>query len=54
MEVPKGKSLRSYLKQAKMSFLFPFFWKVSQQEGKTGPAWRGLIAVRWGGGGESV
>jgi hypothetical protein len=43
MEVSQGNVLGSYLKQAKMSFLFPFFCKIREQEGETGPAgWRGV------------
>jgi hypothetical protein len=38
MEVPQGNSLCSYLKQAKMSFFFPFFCKIGEQEGRMGPA----------------
>jgi hypothetical protein len=36
MEVPQGNSLCSYLKEVKMSFLFPFFCKIREQEGGTG------------------
>jgi hypothetical protein len=40
------------LKQAKMSFfLFFFFYKIGEQEGKTGGG-RVLVPVGWGGGGE--
>jgi hypothetical protein len=39
MEVPQGDSLCSYLEQAKMSFLFPFFYKIKEQKVGTGPAW---------------
>jgi hypothetical protein len=38
MEMSQGNSLRSYLKQTKM----PLF-KNREQEGKTGPVWRGRI-----------
>jgi hypothetical protein len=38
MEVPQGNSLCSYLKLAKMSFIFPFFCKIGEQEGGIGPA----------------
>jgi hypothetical protein len=41
MEISQGNSLCSYLylKQAKMSFIFYFFfYKIRQQEGRTGPA----------------
>jgi hypothetical protein len=44
------KSLCSALKQAKMSFLFPFFYKIGEQEGGTGPTW----GVDNNGGGEKV
>jgi hypothetical protein len=36
MEVLQGKCLRSDLKQAKTSFLFPFFCKIREQEGRAG------------------
>jgi hypothetical protein len=39
MEVPQGNSPCNYLKKEKMSFLFPFFYKVGEQEGRIGPAW---------------
>jgi hypothetical protein len=42
MEMSKGNSLYSYLKQTKMSF---FFHKTGEQEGKTGPALGGLVPV---------
>jgi hypothetical protein len=42
MEVPHGNSLCSYLKQAKMSFLFLFFCKIGEQEGETGSAREGV------------
>jgi hypothetical protein len=32
------------LKQAKMSFLFPFFSKIREQEGRTDTAW---LRVGW-------
>jgi hypothetical protein len=50
MEVPQGNSLCSYPKQAKMSFLFPFFCKVREQEGGTGSFW----GVNTSGKGEKV
>jgi hypothetical protein len=34
IEVPQGNSLCSYLKQAKMSFLFSPFCKIGEQEGR--------------------
>jgi hypothetical protein len=40
MEMSQGNSLHSYLKQTKMSFFF-FFYKIREQEGGTGPVWRG-------------
>jgi hypothetical protein len=53
MEGPQGNSLCSYLKQARMSFFF--FYKIGEQEGKTGPAGGGrLVPVSAGGGGERV
>jgi hypothetical protein len=39
MEVPQGNSQGSYLKQAKMSF-FSFFFKIGEQEGGKGTAWK--------------
>jgi hypothetical protein len=52
MEVSQGNSLCSYLKQAKMSFLFPFLYKLGEQEGKTSPAWGEVDTsgrgMRWG------
>jgi hypothetical protein len=55
MEVTQGNSLCSYLKQAKMSFLFSLFYKIREQEGETGSAWgRTVIAVGGGGSGERV
>jgi hypothetical protein len=57
MEVPKGISLYSYLKPAKMtlsSFLF-FLYKIGEQEGRTGPAWEGCwYQWEWGRGEERV
>jgi hypothetical protein len=41
MEVLQGNSLCSYLKQAIMSFIFPLFCKIGEQEGGTDPAWGG-------------
>jgi hypothetical protein len=41
MEVPQGNVLCSYLKQTKLSFLFPFFCKIGELEDSTGPAWEG-------------
>jgi hypothetical protein len=40
MEMSQGNSLCSYLKQTKMLF-FSFFYKIREQQGVTGPAWRG-------------
>jgi hypothetical protein len=37
MEVPQGNFLNSYPKQVKMSFFF--FYKIRQQEGRTGSVW---------------
>jgi hypothetical protein len=37
MEVPQENSLCSYLKEAKLSFLF--FYKIREQENTTDPAW---------------
>jgi hypothetical protein len=37
MEMSQGNSLCNYLKQTKMSFFF--FYKIGEQEGRTGPAW---------------
>jgi hypothetical protein len=53
MEVPQGKSLCSYLKQATMSFFF--IHKIREQVGKTSPAWEGG-SYQWEGrgGGERV
>jgi hypothetical protein len=53
MEVPQGKSLRSHLKQAKMSF---FFYKIREQASRTGPTWAGGDWYLWEerGGGKSV
>jgi hypothetical protein len=53
MEVLQGNSVCSYLKQAKMSFLFPFFCKIRKQEGGIGPAEGGVLIPgrrgrRWG------
>jgi hypothetical protein len=48
MEVPQENSLCSYLKQAKMSFLFSFFCKIREQEGGTGSACRVDISGRGG------
>jgi hypothetical protein len=45
MEVPQGNSLYSYLKQVKMSFIFPFFCKIGNQEGRTSPAWGKRIPI---------
>jgi hypothetical protein len=42
MEISQGNSLYSYLKETKMSF---FFNKIREQEGRTGPAWRGVVSV---------
>jgi hypothetical protein len=41
MEVPKGNSLCSYIKQAKTSFFFFFFsyTKIRKPEGRTGLTW---------------
>jgi hypothetical protein len=50
MEAPQGNSLCSYLKQAKISFFF--FYKIGEQEGRTGHAWEGLVPVGGGGGGK--
>jgi hypothetical protein len=41
MEMPQGNSLCSYLKQAKISFLFSIFCKIGEQEGEKGPDWWG-------------
>jgi hypothetical protein len=39
MEISQGKSLWSYLKQAKMSFFFLFFiYRFGEQESRTGSA----------------
>jgi hypothetical protein len=38
MEMSQGNSLGSYLKQTKISF-FPLFYKIGEQEGRTGPVW---------------
>jgi hypothetical protein len=40
MKVPEEKSPCSYLKQAKMSFFFSSY-EIGEQEGRTGPAWKG-------------
>jgi hypothetical protein len=45
MDVPQRKSLCSYLKQAKMSFPFSDFWDTREQEGCTGPVWKGCVRV---------
>jgi hypothetical protein len=52
MEVPQGNSLCSYLKEVKMSFLFPFFCKIREQEGGTGLVSGGVVDTR--GKGEKV
>jgi hypothetical protein len=53
MEMSQGNSLCSYLKQTKMSIFF--FYKIREQEGRTGPVWR-LVPVgrrnMWGKEGE--
>jgi hypothetical protein len=54
MEVPQGNSLSSYLKQAKMSFLFPFFCEIREQEGGTGSALGAGLDTIGGGGGERL
>jgi hypothetical protein len=38
MELSQGNSLCSYLKQAKVSIFSFSFYKISEQEGRTGPA----------------
>jgi hypothetical protein len=52
METSQGNSLYSYLKQTKMSF-FLFFYKIKEQEGRTGTVW-GLVPVVGGRYGERV
>jgi hypothetical protein len=47
MEVQQRNSLCSYLKQAKMSFLFPFFCKTGEQEGCKSPAVVGGAGGCW-------
>jgi hypothetical protein len=39
MEVPKKTLYVTPLNQQKCPFLFPFFCKIGDQEGGTGPAW---------------
>jgi hypothetical protein len=38
MEMPQGNSLYSYLKKQKYRFFF--FYRIRDQEGRTGPIWR--------------
>jgi hypothetical protein len=45
-------SLGSYLKQTKISYFF--FYKIREQEGRTGPVWEVGTSGRRGGGGERV
>jgi hypothetical protein len=46
MEMAQEDSLCSYLKQAKMSFCFSFFfYKIREQEGRTGCAWDVCVCV---------
>jgi hypothetical protein len=42
----QGNSLYSYLKQTKMSFFF--FYRIKEQEGRTGPVWG--VWYQWEGG----
>jgi hypothetical protein len=52
MEMSQRNSLCSYLKQTKM--LLFFFYKIQEQEVRTGHAWVGLVTVGVGGGGEKA
>jgi hypothetical protein len=52
MEMSHGNSLFSYLKQTKMSFFF--FYKIGEQEERTGPVRGGWYQWEGGGCGERV
>jgi hypothetical protein len=41
MEMSQGNALCNYLKQTKMSVFF--FYKIREQEGRTGPVWGGGV-----------
>jgi hypothetical protein len=54
MELSQGNSLCSYLylKQAKISLVFFFFYKIGEQEGRQILPKGGWYQWYWGGGGE--
>jgi hypothetical protein len=57
MEMSQGNSLYSYFKEAKMSFFPLFFYKIGDQESKTGrTCGREQVGIsgRWEEGGKSV
>jgi hypothetical protein len=46
MEMSQGNSLYSYLKQTKN--VFCFFYKMGEQEGRTGPVWGQVVGKGYG------
>jgi hypothetical protein len=53
MELHKGSPCGA-LKQAKMSLFHFFLYKIEEQEGRTGPAWKGKYQGERRGGGKMV
>jgi hypothetical protein len=45
IEMSQGNSLYNILKQTK-NVIFFFFYKISEQGGRTGPVWEKLVPMR--------